>query len=155
MVVLAVAAIMGVVVTGVARPASAEPSRRVIVSGTVHQLNDETFGHNPTCDSPFFDNDVVYNSQQLIMHEGWGCDEEVYTELIAYADLMPDGAIRYHGKVILREGTCACADALERKSKEINQVVLPNGNALVDTGYISWDGGDATSMSFQIYNGNP
>jgi hypothetical protein len=145
----------GVGMLGVAGPASAEPSRRVIVSGTIHQLDDDTFGRNPTCDHLFFDNDVVYNSQQLIYDDGRGCEEEVYTQIIAYADLMPGGAIRYHGRVILREGTCGCVNDQARASRDINQVVLPDTNARIDSGYITWSGGDATSLVLQVYNGNP
>jgi hypothetical protein len=150
-----VAAAVVAVLTGAAAlagPASAEPSRRLIVSGFVHQLDDENFGSNPTCDHTFFDNDVVLNEQQLIMHEGWSCGGEVYTEIIAYGDLMPGGAIRYHGKVILHEGTCGCAADNIRASGDFNRVIMPNGNALIDPGYITWSGGDATSVNLQVYN---
>ncbi|MEV0389409.1 hypothetical protein [Nonomuraea sp. NPDC050643] len=142
-------------VVGVAGPASAEPSRRVIVSGSIHQLDDDTFGRNPTCDHLFFDNDIVTTSQQLIYDDGKGCEEEVYTQIIAYADLMSGGAIRYHGTVILREGGCGCPGDQARASKGFNQVILPDTNARIDSGYLTWSGGDATSVVLQVYNGNP
>jgi hypothetical protein len=133
-------------------PASADPPRRIIVSGFVHLLDDETFGTNPTCDFQFFDNDIVSGDQQLVTHEGWGCGGEVYSELYSYADLMPGGAVRYHGKIILHEGTCECASEPARAEGNFNQVVTPEGNSVIDPGYIQWSGGDATSIHLQVYN---
>lgn len=149
------ALVAGAGMLGVAEPASAETSRRVIVSGTIHQLDDDIIGRNETCDHLFFDNDIVTSSQQLIYNDGEGCEGEVFTQIIAYADLMSGGAIRYHGQVILREGECGCVSDQARASKEINQIVLPDTNARIDSGYMTWSGGDATSVVLQIYNGNP
>ncbi|MFI6521189.1 hypothetical protein ACIBF1_36940 [Spirillospora sp. NPDC050679] len=137
-------------------PASAaEPPRRVVVSGTVYQMDDETFGSNERCNHRMADNDVVYYDQQLLIDGNWSCGGEVNTQLVAFADLLPGGAVRFHGEVVLREGTCGCMSDPIRMRKGIDQVVTRDGNVRVGTGYMQWSGGDATEVTLQVHNRNP
>ncbi|MFP3968886.1 hypothetical protein SMC26_41770 [Actinomadura fulvescens] len=143
---------IGILGTGLSSVFAAdEPPRRISISGTVYLEDDETFGDDE-CHYGVTDNDVVYGYQQVVINQDWSCGGEVLGTLYGVADLMPGGAIRYHGQVILREGTCGCLGDSIRAIKDFDQVILPETNAHVDPGNVSWDGGDDVHIQFRAYN---
>ncbi|WP_157520205.1 hypothetical protein [Herbidospora daliensis] len=154
---LAALSLAGVVTSGMfaAAPASAdEAKRRVVVSGTVYIMDDENFGANERCTYSLLDNDLVYNSQQMVIDQSWSCGGEVLAELHGFVELLPGDAIRYHGEVVLREGKCGCQEDTIRVRKGFNQVVQPDTQARVATGRVEWSGGDATDITLQVLNVN-
>ncbi|GAA0402177.1 hypothetical protein Acor_60340 [Acrocarpospora corrugata] len=132
-----------------------EAKRRVVVSGTVYIMDDENFGTNERCTYSLLDNDLVFNSQQMVIDQSWSCGGEVLTELHGFVELLPGNAIRYHGEVVLREGQCGCQEDTIRVRKGFNQVVQPETQASVATGRVEWSGGDATDINLQVLNINP
>jgi hypothetical protein len=137
-------------------PASAEEgARRVTISGTVYIMDYENFGPNERCHAIVTDNDVVFTSQQNVIDQGWSCGGEVLTELHGIVDLLSGNAIRYHGEVIMREGTCGCQSDTIRARKGFDQVVMPDTTSRVATGRIEWSGGDATDITLQVQNTTP
>ncbi|MFG2004596.1 hypothetical protein ACGFNU_36135 [Spirillospora sp. NPDC048911] len=149
---MAMAGMLGTAIT----PAFADPPRRVSISGSVYIEDDENWpSQNEYCHDGLSYNDIVYGYQQVIFDKGWGCGGEVHTTLYAMADLLPDGGIRIHGTVYLREGTCGCLSDRIRMTKDFNQVIAPETNAEVDPGFVEWDGGDKTHVHFRVYNRAP